>query len=588
MMNLMRLAAIVMLAVLALSAGLTGCGARQQGADLPLEPSLRADLAELDAMPTPQGADAATFSMLKANLRAMLIERGASKSASATSAPLTNRSKVIDLFIAENAGEVHFTWTYLNEGDFNLDGQVNIQDLAILGIHFGKTKASADWATARAADGNGDGQISVGDLTSLGLGFNHRVTRYVIEHSTLVGSGESWTAVMNVALAESSVIPGLRLFDYVLAAPENGFFRVVPGDSIGTGIPGEATPWGIDHRGNWWTFGRDPKHTRRSPFHGPTTNKVKWTFMAGGEIISSPALNAAGTIYIAEVGGLVHALTPNGSIIWTHMCGGDIWSSPAVGADGTIYIASDDGMLNAINPDGTTSWTFDLGAGSKYPPVIGSDGTIFIGNGLNLIALNSSGALKWCRYDLYPRQAPAIGDGGIIYVNSDNGLISLTYDGVIQWTAATGIGGSSPAVGADGTIYVGSQDDSLYAVRDDGTLYWFYATSDDIISSPAIGDDGTVYFGSYDHNFYALNPNGTLKWQHATGDIIQASPAICGDGAIYFPCVDGDIYRMSPAGVVDWRYVVPFGFYSSPAIGPDGTVYVGGMNYKFYAFGPGA
>ena len=77
---------------------------------------------------------------------------------------------------------------------------------------------------------------------------------------------------------------------------------------------------------------------------------------------------------------------------------------------------------------------------------------------------------------------------------------------------------SSPAVAPDGTIYVGSKDNSLYALKNDGTVKWRYDTGDQIVASPAIGSDGTVYVGSADRQLYAINPDGTLKWVYPTKD----------------------------------------------------------------------
>ncbi|MGH7778409.1 MAG: PQQ-binding-like beta-propeller repeat protein [Candidatus Binataceae bacterium] len=66
---------------------------------------------------------------------------------------------------------------------------------------------------------------------------------------------------------------------------------------------------------------------------------------------------------------------------------------------------------------------------------------------------------------------------------------------------------SSPAIGADGTIFVGTENDSLYALTDNGasaTEKWAFPTGSSVLSSPAIGPDGTIYFGSGDDNLYAV------------------------------------------------------------------------------------
>lgn len=49
-------------------------------------------------------------------------------------------------------------------GDLNFDGVINIADLEIASVHFGKTAESPDWDTAKIADINGDGKVDMTDL----------------------------------------------------------------------------------------------------------------------------------------------------------------------------------------------------------------------------------------------------------------------------------------------------------------------------------------------------------------------------------------------------------------------------------------
>ncbi|WP_374121449.1 dockerin type I domain-containing protein [Paenibacillus sp. LHD-117] len=49
-------------------------------------------------------------------------------------------------------------------GDVNQDGKVSIGDLAIVAVHYGKDKDSADWETAQAADVDGNMMIDIRDL----------------------------------------------------------------------------------------------------------------------------------------------------------------------------------------------------------------------------------------------------------------------------------------------------------------------------------------------------------------------------------------------------------------------------------------
>ena len=53
---------------------------------------------------------------------------------------------------------------------------------------------------------------------------------------------------------------------------------------------------------------------------------------------------------------------------------------------------------------------------------------------------------------------------------------------------------------------------TLYNGPEQPSLLWSYVTGFVINGSATIGVDGTVYFGSNDESLYAINNDGTLKW----------------------------------------------------------------------------
>jgi outer membrane protein assembly factor BamB len=189
------------------------------------------------------------------------------------------------------------------------------------------------------------------------------------------------------------------------------------------------------------------------------------------------------------VNGHVYAINPDGTIKWDFYAMGNVDSSAAIGADGTIYIGSDyatwgfsnavevfpigsltTGFLYAINPDGTLIWVTDLYGDVKSSPAIGSDGTIYVGSDKeDVFALNADdGTIKW----VFPTRGPVR---------------------------------SSPALAMDGTIFIGSSDSRLYALNPDGTLRSdlfategidFFDSIAGIASSPTILANGTVYFAA--------------------------------------------------------------------------------------------
>jgi len=338
-------------------------------------------------------------------------------------------------------------------------------------------------------------------------------------------------------------------------------------------------------RGDWWMFGREPTHNRRSPFVGAQTKTVKWQFDTGGYVGTSPAIAADGTIYFGSFDDYIYAVNPDGTQKWRYQTGWGINSSPAIGEDGTVYIGGRDGYVYAMNPNGTLKWRYQTGNDiQKSSPAIGTDGTIYLGS-LDgyLYSLNPGGTLKWRVEVGWADSSPAIGADGTIYICADNFLYAVNPDSSVKWLyeAADSVE-SSPAIGDDGTIYFGCDDGNLYAIDSSGDYVWAYETGGAIWSSPGIGADGTIYVGSNDDFLYAINPNGTLKWKVELLGRVKSSPTIAADGTIYLSVSYSNwekvyIYARNPDGSSKWRYDKDSGLSSnsSAAIAPDGTVYIG-------------
>ncbi len=315
---------------------------------------------------------------------------------------------------------------------------------------------------------------------------------------------------------------------------------------------------------------------------------TSWRYLTGGEIISSPAIGADGTIYMGSYDHLLYAVNPDRTSKWYYDTDDQIYSSPVIGPDGTIYVGSHDSFLYAINPeDGSLKWRYPTGGMIYFSPAIGADGTIYIGSyDSYLYAISPEGVFKW-RYPTngWIASSPAIGADDTVYVGDMNGtLYAINADGSAKWTFETGGWiASSPAIASDGTIYVGNWDSSLYAVNPDGSAKWRYETGGWIASSPAIGADGTIYVGSWDNSLYAINPSGIKKWAYETGSAIWSSPAIGADGTIYVGSWDNSLYAVNSNGTLRWAHETDGEIWSSPAIGADGTVYVGSSDKYLYA-----
>ena len=109
----------------------------------------------------------------------------------------------------------------------------------------------------------------------------------------------------------------------------------------------------------WPMLHQNRRHTGLSPKQtAADTGSQKWSFTAGDEIRSSPAIGTDGTIYVGSSDRKLYAINPDGSQKWSFTAGDAIVSSPAfrephtfVGSDGATLYAMDSAMA-------TRKWTF--------------------------------------------------------------------------------------------------------------------------------------------------------------------------------------------------------------------------------------
>jgi len=188
-------------------------------------------LAELEAMPTPEGVSDAVFSELKAALRDALTAKGVSKLASGP--PIGPSNSVDDLTLVDYGNDNYgLTWSYTNVGDYNQDGIVNISDITPLAVHFNE---AAD-PTNEWIDGNGDTVINISDITPLAAGFFNELAGYSIQADD--DPGGVFPEVDRVNFADATGENRLR-FSVDLAELSKVYYRVVPFDSASA--EGEAS-----------------------------------------------------------------------------------------------------------------------------------------------------------------------------------------------------------------------------------------------------------------------------------------------------------------------------------------------------------
>ena len=125
-----------------------------------------------------------------------------------------------------------------------------------------------------------------------------------------------------------------------------------------------------------------------------------WKCKIGQAIYSSAAASRDGeTLYVGSNDNHLYAIdTSSGKIIWRQMLQGKIEASPAVGSDGTIFVADFGGVVTAVSRHGSIEWTYETPGhvGIVSSPTLDLEDTVYIGSKTKQVfAIRRDGTLKW-------------------------------------------------------------------------------------------------------------------------------------------------------------------------------------------------
>jgi len=284
---------------------------------------------------------------------------------------------------------------------------------------------------------------------------------------------------------------------------------------------------------------------------------LKWIYddWYGGIHYTAPAIDENGTIYVGIAYNSFnskdfYAINPEGTVKWIFLIGDNVFSSPVIGDDGTIYFGA--GLhFYALYPNGTLKWDYtaeDFFWGSS--PAIDDNGIVYCGaHDDNLYAwYPNNGSVKWI-FDAgtWIHGSPTIGEDGVIYLAADNGLYALySNNGTMKWHNNIGPIWGSSTLDENGNIYAGTWDKRFYAIYPNGEVKWIYDAPGRIWfgTSAAISAEGIIYFGTTwmdggEGAFIALNDDGTEKWRDSYG-WYESSPSIGIDGTVYVVSTNSD------------------------------------------------
>src|SRR5579862_344602 len=223
-------------------------------------------------------------------------------------------------------------------------------------------------------------------------------------------------------------------------------------------------------------FRGDPGHSGTTSAQGPRElHGVRWRFVTGGRVISSPAWDA-GTVYVGSDDGNLYAVEgATGRQRWKYTTGGPVPSSPAV-SGGLVYFGSYDGRFYALSADtGKLRWRFETGGERRFEA-----------KGLN--GMLPKGQTFADPFDTF-LSSPVVADGAVFFGSGDGNVYALdAATGTLRWKVQTGdVVHASPAY-ADGVVFVGSWDSFFYAIdAKTGKERWRFKGGEDPVIHNQVG-----------------------------------------------------------------------------------------------------
>ncbi len=272
---------------------------------------------------------------------------------------------------------------------------------------------------------------------------------------------------------------------------------------------------------------------------------VKWRFHAGWDILSSPALDDEGNIYLGithrtgEKGYLL-SLAPNGTVTWDHETRDWLESSILLTVNNTIIVCDLKGWVYCLALNGSLLWEFQAPYSIRHTPSSDRYGNIYLSTGMYLHSYDPCGSLRWeVKLNQSDTSTPVIiYDDSLIIADSTGRVNRIGLNGSILWTSEIGYGAiSNPVVLPNGSILVGRTEchkfqgpvvdgrekiilgsgNCLYYLLANGSLEW-NMTLHGISTEPIIGPDGRIIVGT--HHGLMIIGNTDRTWPRIRKDLM--------------------------------------------------------------------
>jgi len=345
---------------------------------------------------------------------------------------------------------------------------------------------------------------------------------------------------------------------------------------------------------DWPMFRGNPALTGVTEASLPSALSLKWSFKAGGQVLSSAAI-VEDKVYVGSTEGTLVALNlKDGSKRWQFKAGGPVESSPLI-LEGKVFFGDSNTNFYALDATtGSLVWhrgaDAEIKAGANWMKSPDGKGTwVLAGSWDNKLYCwdAATGQSNWV-YETGNRinGAPAAGDGVTVFGGCD-ALIHVVQlaDGKKVKEIEAGAYIAATAALTGGRAYVGHYENEFLCVDlAKGEVVWRYRDrAFPFMSSPAVTAD-RVLVGSRDKRLHCLDrATGQAIWTFATRGKVESSPVVAGDKVVV-GSDDGRVYLVALGdGRELWNYEIGQPVQASPAV-VDGHVVIGADDGVVYCF----
>jgi len=288
----------------------------------------------------------------------------------------------------------------------------------------------------------------------------------------------------------------------------------------------------------WQVANAPASRSFSSPFAGPTTSTLKYSFALPGIARAGPVIDQNGTVYVAADNKILALKEKNNtlSVKWSFQAANSFLGSLLIGSDGTVYAVNGEKKIIALSPAGILRYEISLSEHNWLPTfALEEDRLIVSANALYLSGswskANKARPLLWA-LDKDTGQTLWIFD-----LASEQRYSSLAQIVNNEDTMARP---SLPIVDAVGNVYVGYLN-KLFSLTREGEVRW----KQEFSFSPSCGQP--------DHNpfsYLMMAPNGSIYM------VLQKAHYIAGTWCAY--CADKLYALNADSGEIQWSQGLDF------------------------------